>query len=23
CEAFPEAINRVDELGVDFFWNRV
>ncbi len=23
CEAFPEAINRVDELGADFFWNRV
>ena len=23
CEAFPEAINRVDELGVDFFWDRV
>jgi phosphoribosylglycinamide formyltransferase-1 len=23
CEAFPEAINRVDEKGVDFFWNRV
>ncbi|MFP7753309.1 formyltransferase family protein [Thermodesulfobacteriota bacterium B35] len=23
CEAFPEAINRVDELGIDFFWNRV
>ncbi len=23
CEAFPEAINRVDELGVDYFWNRV
>jgi phosphoribosylglycinamide formyltransferase-1 len=23
CEAFPEAINRVDERGVDFFWQRV
>lgn len=23
CEAFPEAINRVDELGTDYFWNRV
>lgn len=23
CEAFPEAINRVDELGIDFFWKRV
>lgn len=23
CEAFPEAINRVDEKGVDFFWERV
>jgi len=23
CEAFPEALNRVDERGVDFFWNRV
>ncbi len=23
CEAFPEAINLVDELGVDYFWNRV
>jgi len=23
CEAFPEAINRVDRLGIDFFWNRV
>ena len=23
CEAFPEAINRVDEKGIDFFWNRV
>jgi len=23
CEAFPEAINRVDEKGVDFFWQRV
>ncbi len=22
CEAFPEAINRVDEKGIDFFWNR-
>ncbi|CAG36344.1 formyltransferase family protein [Desulfotalea psychrophila] len=22
CEAFPEAINRVDELGIDFFWKR-
>lgn len=23
CEAFPEALNRVDERGVDFFWSRV
>lgn len=23
CEAYPEALNRVDELGVDFFWRRV
>ncbi len=23
CDAFPEAINRVDEKGVDFFWERV
>jgi phosphoribosylglycinamide formyltransferase-1 len=23
CEAFPEAINRVNELGVDYFWERV
>ncbi len=23
CEAFPEAINRVHELGVDYFWQRV
>jgi len=23
CEAFPEAINRVDERGIDFFWQRV
>ena len=23
CEAFPEAINRVDAKGIDFFWNRV
>lgn len=23
CEAFPEAINRVDRLGIDFFWERV
>lgn len=23
CEAFPEAINRVHELGVDYFWARV
>jgi len=23
CEAFPEAINRVAERGVDFFWERV
>ena len=23
CEAFPEAINRVDLLGIDFFWDRV
>ncbi len=22
CEAYPEAINLVDEKGVDFFWNR-
>ncbi|MEE4136419.1 MAG: formyltransferase family protein [Desulforhopalus sp.] len=23
CEAFPEAINRVGERGIDFFWERV
>lgn len=23
CEAFPEAINRVNERGVEFFWKRV
>ena len=23
CEAFPEAINRVDSKGIDFFWNRI
>ena len=23
CEAFPEAINRVDGKGIDFFWRRV
>ncbi len=23
CEAFPEAINKVDEKGIDFFWQRV
>ncbi|WP_028578968.1 phosphoribosylglycinamide formyltransferase [Desulfogranum japonicum] len=22
CETFPEAINLVDTLGIDFFWNR-
>ncbi len=22
CEAFPEAINRVDKEGIDFFWDR-
>lgn len=23
CQAFPEAINRVNDRGVDFFWDRV
>jgi phosphoribosylglycinamide formyltransferase-1 len=23
CEAFPEAINRVEERGIEFFWKRV
>jgi phosphoribosylglycinamide formyltransferase-1 len=23
CEAFPEAINKVNEHGIEFFWNRV
>lgn len=23
CRAFPEALNRIDEKGVDFFWQRV
>lgn len=22
CQAFPEAINRVNALGIDYFWNR-
>ena len=22
CEAFPEAINRVNAMGIDYFWNR-
>lgn len=22
CEAYPEAVNLVDEKGIDFFWNR-
>jgi phosphoribosylglycinamide formyltransferase-1 len=23
CQTFPEAINRVDDKGVDFFWDRI
>ncbi len=23
CEAFPEAINKIDERGIEFFWKRV
>jgi phosphoribosylglycinamide formyltransferase-1 len=23
CIAFPEAINLVDEKGIDFFWRRI
>lgn len=23
CEAFPEALNLVDEKGIDFFWDRI
>ena len=23
CEAFPEALNLVDEKGIDFFWDRL
>ncbi len=23
CEAFPEALNRIDQKGIDFFWKRV
>lgn len=23
CEAFPEALNRIDEKGIDFFWDRL
>jgi phosphoribosylglycinamide formyltransferase-1 len=23
CEAFPEAINKIDQLGIEFFWKRV
>lgn len=23
CQAFPEALNRVDDRGVDFFWDRI
>jgi phosphoribosylglycinamide formyltransferase 1 len=23
CEAYPEAINRVGEMGIDYFWRRV
>ena len=23
CEAYPEALNRVDQKGIDFFWNRL
>lgn len=23
CEAFPEALNRVNAKGIDFFWNRI
>jgi phosphoribosylglycinamide formyltransferase-1 len=23
CEAFPDAINKVDQLGIEFFWKRV
>ena len=23
CEAFPEAINRVNDKGIDFFWDRI
>jgi phosphoribosylglycinamide formyltransferase-1 len=23
CEAYPEALNLVDEKGIDFFWDRI
>jgi phosphoribosylglycinamide formyltransferase-1 len=23
CNAFPEAVNRVHDMGIDYFWDRI